>query len=210
MAADPQAEFSEQVAYYKLKGFSADEAQMIVTRLTQHPDIYLYEMMRDEFGIDPRMAENAGLRAPIAMGASFAAGSLIPIAAFLLPVSMTISTIGSLVCAVVVFRRLLRGNAEQQKPIREGIGNRSLRLRVFALSYLAGHDIPPLFGHVPIAVGGEGARGLAARNGIAAETVTTSATGVSQAVNEPVASSSPATSSGPSKPATAAAVMMNG
>jgi vacuolar iron transporter family protein len=41
MAADPQAEFAEQVAYYKVKGFSADEAQMIVRRLTQHPDIYL-------------------------------------------------------------------------------------------------------------------------------------------------------------------------
>ena len=30
MAADPQGEFTEQVAYYKMKGFSAEEAQMIV------------------------------------------------------------------------------------------------------------------------------------------------------------------------------------
>ncbi|HET7815208.1 MAG TPA: VIT1/CCC1 transporter family protein, partial [Candidatus Baltobacteraceae bacterium] len=57
MAANPQDEFAEQVAYYKLKGFSADEAHMIVTRLAQNPEIYLYEMMRDEFGIDPRIAE---------------------------------------------------------------------------------------------------------------------------------------------------------
>ena len=30
MIDDPQGEFAELVAYYKLKGFSADEAQMIV------------------------------------------------------------------------------------------------------------------------------------------------------------------------------------
>src|SRR5208337_3304315 len=64
MAADPKSEFLEQVAYYKLKGFPADEAEMIVKRLTKLPDIYLYEMMRDEFGIDPRVAEDTSLRAP--------------------------------------------------------------------------------------------------------------------------------------------------
>ena len=61
MAADPQGEFTEQVAFYKLKGFSAEEAEMIVKRLTQHPEIYLYEMVRDEFGIDPREAEDRRL-----------------------------------------------------------------------------------------------------------------------------------------------------
>src|SRR5215469_3027909 len=101
MAADPQAEFAEQVAYYKLKGFSADEAQMIVTRLTQHPDIYLYEMMRDEFGIDPREAEGKDLRGPMAMAASFACGSLLPIAAFLLPLSMGTSALIALAFAVI-------------------------------------------------------------------------------------------------------------
>lgn len=156
MAADPQAEFSEQVAYYKLKGFSAEEAQMIVTRLTQHPDIYLYEMMRDEFGIDPRMAENAGLRAPIAMGASFAAGSLIPIVAFLLPVSMTISTVGSLVCAVAGLFSVgyYAGTLSNKNPFAKGLEIVLYGCGVFALSYLAGHYIPPLFGHVPVGVGG--------------------------------------------------------
>ncbi|HXM06603.1 MAG TPA: VIT1/CCC1 transporter family protein, partial [Candidatus Acidoferrum sp.] len=47
MADDPQAEFAEQVAYYKLKGFTSEEAVMIVRRLTQNPEIYLYEMVRD-------------------------------------------------------------------------------------------------------------------------------------------------------------------
>ena len=79
MEANPHDEFTEQVAYYKLKGFSADEAHMIVTRLTQNPEIYLYEMMRDEFGIDPRVAEDASLKPAASMAASYALGSMIPI-----------------------------------------------------------------------------------------------------------------------------------
>ncbi|HTA40148.1 MAG TPA: VIT1/CCC1 transporter family protein [Candidatus Acidoferrales bacterium] len=156
MAADPQAEFSEQVAYYKLKGFSAEEAQMIVSRLTQHPEIYLYEMMRDEFGIDPRMAESAGLRAPIAMGASFAAGSLIPIVAFLLPVSMATSTILSLICAIAGLFSVgyYAATLSKRNPFMKGLEVVLFGCVVFALSYLAGHYIPPLFGHAPVAVGG--------------------------------------------------------
>src|SRR5579884_1779903 len=67
MEAHPEDEFAEQVAYYKLKGFSAEEAHTIVKRLAQNPEIYLYEMMRDEFGIDPRIAEKVSLRGPLSM-----------------------------------------------------------------------------------------------------------------------------------------------
>lgn len=156
MAADPQGEFAEQVAYYKLKGFSAGEAQMIVTRLTQHPDIYLYEMMRDEFGIDPRDAEATGLRAPFAMGASYALGSFIPILAFLLPWSMSFSTGMALLFAAAGLFAVgyLAGRLSQRNPIAKGLEIVFFGCVVFALSYLAGHFIPPLFGHPAIPVGG--------------------------------------------------------
>ncbi len=156
MAADPQAEFAEQVAYYKLKGFSAQEAQMIVTRLTQHPDIYLYEMMRDEFGVDPRVAEDTSLRAPFAMAASFAGGSLLPIIAFFLPVSMLTSTIVSLVLAVLGLFGVgaYAARTSNRNPVSKGLEIVAFGCVVFVLSYLAGHYIPPLFGHAPVAVGG--------------------------------------------------------
>ncbi len=156
MAADPQAEFAEQVAYYQLKGFSPGEAQMIVTRLTQHPDIYLYEMMRDEFGIDPRVADSSGLRAPIAMGASFALGSLVPIAAFFLPLSMIASTFISLALAIVGLFGVgvYAARNSDRHAIAKGFEIVAFGCCVFALSYLAGHFIPPLFGHAPVAVGG--------------------------------------------------------
>lgn len=156
MADDPQGEFSEQVAYYKLKGFSSEEAEMIVRRLTKHPDIYLYEMVRDEFGIDPREAEDTGLRGPVAMGVSFGVGSLIPIIAFLLPISMPTSTLASLLFALVGLFAVgyYAGTLSERSPIGKGLEVVLFGCAVFAISYLAGHYIPPLFGHAPVSVGG--------------------------------------------------------
>ncbi len=156
MAADPQAEFAEQVAYYKVKGFSADEAQMIVKRLTQHPDIYLYEMVRDEFGIDPRVAEDSGLRGPFAMGISYAIGSLVPVAAFLLPLSMHVAIAVALAFAVVGLFAVgfYAGTLSEKNPFVKGAEIVAFGCCIFAVSYLAGHFIPPLFGHAPVSVGG--------------------------------------------------------
>jgi vacuolar iron transporter family protein len=156
MADDPQGEFAEQVAYYKLKGFSANEAEMIVKRLTQIPDIYLYEMVRDEFGIDPREAEDTGLRAPLSMSASFAVGSLTPILAFLLPLSMFASTLTSLLFAVVGLFGVgcYAGTLSERNAIGKGLEVAAYGCGVFALSYLVGHFIPPLFGHAPVSFGG--------------------------------------------------------
>jgi vacuolar iron transporter family protein len=156
MAADPQGEFTELVAYYKLKGFSAQEAEMIVKRLTQMPEIYLYEMVRDEFGIDPREAEDTGLRAPLAIGFSFAGGSLIPILAFMLPLSMLNSALTALLFAVVGLFCVgyYAGTLSERNPFGKGIEVVLYGCVVFVISYLAGHFIPPLFGHAPVSVGG--------------------------------------------------------
>ncbi|MBV9334154.1 MAG: VIT1/CCC1 transporter family protein [Candidatus Eremiobacteraeota bacterium] len=156
MADDPQGEFSEQVAFYKLKGFSSEEAEMIVRRLTQHPEIFLYEMVRDEFGIDPRVAEESGLRAPLSMAGSFALGSLLPIAAFALPLSIGASTLVSLLFALTGLFAVgyYAGTLSERSPFGKGFEVALYGCGVFIVSYLAGHFIPPLFGHAPVSVGG--------------------------------------------------------
>jgi VIT1/CCC1 family predicted Fe2+/Mn2+ transporter len=156
MADDPQGEFTELVAYYKLKGFKAEEAEMIVRRLTQIPDIYLYEMVRDEFGIDPREAEDTGLRAPVALGLSFAFGSLMPILAFLLPLPIMTSTLVSLLFALIGLFGVgyYAGTLTERSALRKGVEVALYGCAVFGISYLAGHFIPPLFGHAPVSVGG--------------------------------------------------------
>jgi len=156
MAADPQGEFKEQVAFYRLKGFSADEAEMIVRRLTKLPDIYLYEMVRDEFGIDPREADDEGLRGPISMSGSFAIGSLVPILAFTLPLSIFGSTLVSLLFALLALFGVgyYAGTLSERSPIGKAFEVALYGCGVFVLSYLVGHFIPPLFGHAPVPVGG--------------------------------------------------------
>jgi vacuolar iron transporter family protein len=156
MASDPQGEFAEQVAYYMMKGFSAEESQMIVRRLTQHPDIYLYEMMRDEFGIDPREAEGADLRGPLAMGGSFVLGSLLPILAFALPVSMETSSFLALVLAVLGLFSVgfYAARNTDRSGVMKGLEIVAFGVVVFIASYLAGRFIPPLFGMAPVSVGG--------------------------------------------------------
>jgi vacuolar iron transporter family protein len=155
MAEDPQAEFAEQVAYYKLKGFTSEEAVMIVRRLTQNPEIYLYEMIRDEFGIDPREAENPGSRASVFMGISYALGSFVPIVAFLLPLPAHWSIATALVLAVLALFAVgyYAGTLAAKSPWLKGLELVVYGCAIFMLSYLAGRFVPPLFGHAPVSIG---------------------------------------------------------
>lgn len=156
MDANPQDEFTELVAYYKLKGFSADEAHMIVSRLSENPEIYLYEMMRDEFGIDPRVAENSSLRPAFAIAASYAAGSLVPIVPYFFAASHFVAAGSGLVLAVAGLFAIgfFAARVSGRNPVIKGLEIAALGSAVFAISYLAGQFIPPLFGHAPVSVGG--------------------------------------------------------
>ena len=111
---------------------------------------------RDEFGIDPREAEEVNLRAPVVMGISFSVGSLIPIVAYLVPLSMTASTLLALALAIVglfVIGYYAARNTDRN-PVSKGLEIVAWGVVVFVLSYAAGHFIPPLFGHAPVSVGG--------------------------------------------------------
>jgi VIT1/CCC1 family predicted Fe2+/Mn2+ transporter len=152
MEAHPQDEFAEQVAYYKLKGFSADEAHTIVSRLAKNPEIYLYEMMRDEFGIDPRIAESSDLLPAIAMGLSYAAGSIVPILPYFFPKLSSHAAVGvSLACALVGLFAIgvYAGSMSSRNKWLRGLEIALYGSVVFALSFVAGHFIPPLFGERP-------------------------------------------------------------
>ena len=56
---------------------------MIVDRLTRNPEIWLHEMVRDEFGIDPRIVEGSRVGSSVAMSGSFVAGAFVPILPYL-------------------------------------------------------------------------------------------------------------------------------
>ncbi len=149
MEARPEDEFAEQVAYYKLKGFSADEAHTIVKRLAQNPEIYLYEMMRDEFGIDPRIAETPNVRGPIVMALSFAAGALLPIVPYFTSWNGRTTLVASLLFAVAGLFGIgyYAGMLGGRNPWRKGLEIVLFGAAVFVLTWVAGRYIPPLLGH---------------------------------------------------------------
>lgn len=156
MEEHPQDEFVEQVAYYKTKGFLASEADMIVRRLAQNPEIYFYEMMRDEYGIDPRIAAESSLRPAIAMAIAYSVGSLLPIVPYVLPVSSTIAVglSATLALAGLMSIGCYAGVLSGRRPIVRGLEIVAYGVAVFAVSLAAGHFIPPLFGQAPVSIGG--------------------------------------------------------
>jgi VIT1/CCC1 family predicted Fe2+/Mn2+ transporter len=152
MAANPDDEFAEQVAYYKLKGFSADEAHTIVARLAKNPEIYLYEMIRDEFGVDPRIAEERSLRPALMMALSFAGGALLPLVPYFFPLRALLSLSLSLALAVVGLFSVgyYAGTLTSRVNWHKGLEIVLFGMAVFAISWAAGWFLPLLFGHQPI------------------------------------------------------------
>ena len=152
----PKEEFAEQVAYYRLKGFTDDEAQTIVNRLEKNPDIWLHEMVRDEFGIDLREAEGGGLRSTFAMMGSFALGACLPVLPYAFPLAIFSAMWFALGLAVAALFGIgyFAGTLSGRRPLIKGLEIVAFGTVVFGVSWAAGHYIPPLFGHAAVSVGG--------------------------------------------------------
>jgi len=155
MLDQPEAEFAEQLAYYKLKGFSDGEAQMIVERLAKNPDIWLHEMVRDEFGIDLREAQYSGPGSAFGMGGSFALGAALPIVPYLFFNHAT-AIWWSLDLAIAALFSIgaIAGRLAGRNVFVKGAEIVLYGAVVFGIAYLAGHYIPQLFGRSAISVGG--------------------------------------------------------
>jgi len=155
MLDQPEAEFAEQLAYYRMKGFTDAEAQTIVERLAKNPDIWLHEMVRDEFGIDAREGQVASPASAFGMAGSFALGAMVPILPHLF-LSASVAVWLSLVLATGLLFSigLMAGRLGGRNPLVKGCEIVLFGAVVFVLSYLAGHYIPAFFGHPSISVGG--------------------------------------------------------
>jgi VIT1/CCC1 family predicted Fe2+/Mn2+ transporter len=142
-------EVAEQIAYYRLKGFTDVEAQMIVNRLAQNPEIWLHEMMRDEYGVDPRVVDSSAVSPALAIAGSFAAGASIPIVPYMfvtLPQQVAVWFSLALAAIALFAVGAFAAGLAQRNPIRKGLEIAFYGAAVFALSYAAGRFIPPLFG----------------------------------------------------------------
>lgn len=156
MLENPEEEFAEQVAYYRLKGFTPEESTMIVKRLATNPDVWLHEMVRDEFGIDPRSADGGGVTEALTMGGSFAAGAFVPLVPYFVPGSaLTAVLIASILCATLALFAIgaFAARLSNRNVFAKGFELVAYGAAVFAVSYAAGHYIPAIFGHPPVSGG---------------------------------------------------------
>jgi VIT1/CCC1 family predicted Fe2+/Mn2+ transporter len=156
MIDTPDEEYAEQLAYYRLKGFSDEEAQIIVARLAKNPDIWLHEMVRDEFGIDLREAEGGSLGSASAMAASFAIGAALPVVPYLLPIDHAGAILlGFVLAAAALFSiGAFAGRLAGRNPFLKGLEIVAFGAGVFGISYVAGHFIPALLGRSSVSLGG--------------------------------------------------------
>jgi vacuolar iron transporter family protein len=154
MIEKPDLEYAEQIGFYKLKGFTEAEARMIVERLIKNPEIWLHEMVRDEFGIDPRVAEEQGVGSAFAMGGSFVLGAFIPILPYLTPLPLASAIGTALILAICGLFAIgaFAGRLSGRNPIRKGLEIVAFGTGLFAVSYIMGHFIPPLFGKSSLSV----------------------------------------------------------
>jgi VIT1/CCC1 family predicted Fe2+/Mn2+ transporter len=152
----PDEEYAEQLAYYRLKGFTDDEAHIIVARLAKNPDIWLHEMVRDEFGIDLREAEGGGLNSSVSMAASFAIGAALPVVPYALPIPHLAAMFVGFALAIVSLFSIgaFAGKLAGRNVFLKGFEIVAFGAVVFGISYAAGHYIPALLGRAAINVGG--------------------------------------------------------
>lgn len=156
MENHPQDEFTEQVRFYREKGFTAREAETIVSRLMRNPHVYLHEMTRDEFGVDPREAEGTDYRAVVSMALTFAGGSLLPLlpyffhfAGFLTEaISLGLATIGLFGIGYYA------GTLSNRNKWLKGLEVVMYGAVVFGVTWAAGRYIGPIFGHTGTGVPG--------------------------------------------------------
>lgn len=79
----PEKEKKELFDFYAKRGFTPDESQILVNRITQDKQLWLEEMAHHELKIFPNELEKPGENAWI-MGVSYIIGGSIPLVSFLL------------------------------------------------------------------------------------------------------------------------------
>lgn len=89
---DPEEEKEELRVLYRLKGYSAEEAERLVDRISEDRALMLESLLRDELGLMPETFPNPWL-AGVQSGGAFVVGALIPLIGYLFFSGMTATVV---------------------------------------------------------------------------------------------------------------------
>jgi VIT1/CCC1 family predicted Fe2+/Mn2+ transporter len=126
---------------YRERGFTADEAHVIVTTLFATPERALDAMLRDEVGLDPR-AIGGPWAAAVSSFIAFVSGAILPLLPFLL-LDGTSAFVGSVVISLAALFLLGVGVSALTKrsAVRSGLRQFALGGTAALVTYLIGQAI---------------------------------------------------------------------
>jgi len=140
LEADPAQEAIELSLIYQAKGVSKEEADRLVDRLLENPEMTLETLVREELSIDPKDLGGSAWEAAITSFVLFAIGATLPVIPFLLMkgnmavvVSLMVSSIGLFGIGAAI--TLLTGRSVWFSGLRQ----MAFGLAAAAITYTIGH-----------------------------------------------------------------------
>lgn len=99
---EPEEEKAELRTLYRLKGYSVEEAERLVERISQDQDLMLESLVRDELGLMPETFPNPWL-AGAQSGGAFVVGAFIPLIGYLFFSGMTATLVSAGISIAALF-----------------------------------------------------------------------------------------------------------
>jgi len=99
---EPEEEKAELRTLYRLKGYSVEEAERLVERISQDQDLMLESLVRDELGLMPEAFPNP-LLAGAQSGGAFVVGAFIPLIGYLFFSGMTATVVSAGISIAALF-----------------------------------------------------------------------------------------------------------
>jgi predicted membrane protein (TIGR00267 family) len=99
---EPEEEKDELRTLYRLKGYSAEEADRLVERISQNEELMLESLVRDELGLMPETFPNPWL-AGLQSGGAFVVGAFVPLIGYLFFSGITATLVSVAISVVALF-----------------------------------------------------------------------------------------------------------
>ena len=146
---EPEAETEELRGMYRTRGFSENEIEILIRRVTSDKKLWLEEMMAKELKINSADLEEPSKNA-VVMFLSYFAGGVVPIAPFAIfsvPVAMVAATGLTLVSLFLV--GFVKGRALDHDGLKSGTEMVAVSASAALIGYLIGRAAGYFFGINP-------------------------------------------------------------
>lgn len=138
---DPDEERAELRRIYRLKGFDAEETEILVRRISADRERFLEVLVTEELGLAPDPGPPPALDA-IASGAGFGAGALVPLIPFLVATGTgTLAVAGALSLLALFGLGALKTLVTRRSAMRGGAEMVAVGFVAAAVTFIAGHLI---------------------------------------------------------------------